>query len=154
VFIIFVPQPGIKIMPLAVEAQSLDHWATREVCPNSSRSQDLEVMSCLHFEWTITIINNDRRSFLPLTQHFFNCDKIYIRFTILTIIIYTTSGNKYLYCWAAITSVHFQDVFIITNRNSVANKNNSQLLPSPGSLHSACSSWICLMCASPINRII
>ena len=26
-----VPQPGIKSMPLAVEAQSPNHWATREV---------------------------------------------------------------------------------------------------------------------------
>ena len=30
---ILVPRPGIKPMPPAVEAQSLNHWTTREVCP-------------------------------------------------------------------------------------------------------------------------
>ena len=28
---ILVPQPGIEPVPLAVEAQSLNHWTTREV---------------------------------------------------------------------------------------------------------------------------
>ena len=28
---ILVPLPGIELMPPAVEAQSLNHWATREV---------------------------------------------------------------------------------------------------------------------------
>ena len=28
---ILVPQPGIKPVPLAMEAQSLNHWTTREV---------------------------------------------------------------------------------------------------------------------------
>ena len=28
---ILVPQPGIKPMPPALEAQSLNHWTTREV---------------------------------------------------------------------------------------------------------------------------
>ena len=28
---ILVPQPGIESMPPAVEAQSLNHWTTREV---------------------------------------------------------------------------------------------------------------------------
>ena len=30
---ILVPRPGIKPTPPAVEAQSLNHWTTREVCP-------------------------------------------------------------------------------------------------------------------------
>ena len=30
---ILVPRPGIKPMPPAVEAQSLNHWTTRGICP-------------------------------------------------------------------------------------------------------------------------
>ena len=29
---ILVPRTGIKLVPPAVEAQSLNHWTTREVC--------------------------------------------------------------------------------------------------------------------------
>ena len=33
-----VPQPGIELVSLALEVQSLDHWTTREVPSSSSRS--------------------------------------------------------------------------------------------------------------------
>ena len=31
---VLVPQPGIEPMPPAMEMQSLNHWAAREVPPN------------------------------------------------------------------------------------------------------------------------
>ena len=48
---ILVPQPGIEPLPLAVEAQSLNHWTAREVLEATSLTD---------------IASFDFRGFLPL----------------------------------------------------------------------------------------
>ena len=45
---ILVPQPGIEPAPPALEAQSLNHWTTREVPPSAySQKQGLMKSSCI-----------------------------------------------------------------------------------------------------------
>ena len=63
-----LPPPGIKPMPSAVEAQSLNHWTTREMHTTSSLStpllMDLQVVSMSWPLWIVLLLTQGCRYLL------------------------------------------------------------------------------------------